>query len=195
MARIRASLQSMPTYPVVCAEESRIRDALRRSDPSRRISAPPSCTVSQPICRHPAWRPRSEQLSEPTGAGQSSVQRGRSMCDMRQRFCRFCLESRGMSLSRGLSNVLAGLVPQTATLSGILAAGQDVSDQPIPTEQTIGGSISSSGRQVGGRELPSRTAKTRLDQGPAPADPVAVAAVYQFIRAAGEAALGCVLTR
>jgi len=87
---------------------------------------------------------------------------------------------------RGYS--LAGLVSQPPAFRQVLAAAEDVPYQSIPAEQAVVGlhwcAVCSRGRGP---------VQGRLDQGPAPANPVAIAPVDQLVGAAGEAALWCVL--
>lgn len=90
-------------------------------------------------------------------------------------------------------DLLAWLVSQTATSCGVLTAGQDVPNETMPAEQTV---IICRGRSRGrivGREPLPWPAQASLDQRPAPPDPVAVAAIDQFICAARKATFRGVL--
>lgn len=88
-------------------------------------------------------------------------------------------------------DLLARLVPQPPAFRHVLAAAQDIPRQALATVQAglPGGLLGDLGVR------PARPAQAGLDEGPAPADPVAVAAVDELVGAAREAALGGVLAR
>jgi hypothetical protein len=81
-------------------------------------------------------------------------------------------------------HLLARFVAQSTAFGLVLAAAEDVPDQPLPAEQAL----------FCRREwIAAAAVEACLDQGEATADPVAVAAVNELVGAPGEAALGCVL--
>lgn len=89
--------------------------------------------------------------------------------------------------------VRAGLVSKTATLGEVLTTAHDVSNQPFPAEEA--GPRLPRHRCTFDGETLIRPAKTGLDQGPAPPDPVAVASVHKLVCTAGESSLWGILAR
>jgi hypothetical protein len=88
-------------------------------------------------------------------------------------------------------NLLAGFVPQPATLGEILTTAKNVAYQAVATKETV---VFLRRRVLGMSVLlPLRPLKAGLDKRPTSSHPVTVATVNQLICAAGKATLRCVL--
>lgn len=213
MARNPASRQSSSDSRSPSLAGWRRWDGSGVRDPARRISAHPCCRGIQPIHRHP-WRSprfpcgsvsiRAEHSSSPTARSSYGTRRNafiRVSGGRQQLFRLFSSPSlvhgdgeRGRGRRPACNNrhhLLAWLVSHAAALRHVLATTEDVPDQPVSTEKAL---VCLHGQVICGLgRWPLRPPQTGLDQGPAPAYPVAVAAVDELVGATGKATLGCVL--
>lgn len=83
-------------------------------------------------------------------------------------------------------DIHSGLVPQSASLGGILSTAQDITRQCLSAIETV---------IVRGPVVLCRTRKTSVEQWPAATNPMRVTTVYKFVRAPSETSFWCVLAR